>query len=99
MPNARVFCLPPNLYARRQSLLPCVGTRRCKPPPSESLNGLARGLKLRTAVSLRGMLVSSLSHSRDTNYYTNIFGEIPDEGGQSRSDSAGKRRCFLLLLN
>src|SRR6476661_7011297 len=71
MPNARVFCLQPNLYARRQSLLPCGGTRRCKPPPSESLNGFVRGSAFRTAVSLRGMLVSSPSPRGDTNQYTN----------------------------
>src|SRR3954471_6285007 len=58
--NAKGKCLLLTAKSIRefQSLLPPGVTRRCSPPPSDSLMGFPRGLALRRAVSVIGMLVS-----------------------------------------
>src|SRR5712671_2187721 len=48
----------------RQYLAPSGLTKRCKPPPSESLRGLICPLAFRHFVSVSGMLVSRLGFDK-----------------------------------
>lgn len=89
-PNASVFCFPSNRYEKRHSLPPDGLTRRCKPPPSETLNGFERALRERMARSVSGIcgpvLVSGFQMMEDTNKRTNKFAKyqqtVADAGRQ-----------------